>query len=65
MSEGGSLNLNAPYVLKQLPPGEMPPPFDPNVASSPASQINIAPNEYAPATNQDPNQPAMTIEEAK
>jgi hypothetical protein len=54
-----------PANPQQLPPGEMPPPFDPNVASSPASQINIAPNEYAPAINQDPNQPAMTIEEAK
>lgn len=54
-----------PANPQQLPPGEMPPLFDPNVAGSPAFQGNVAPNEYAPAINQDPNPAAMTIEEAK
>jgi hypothetical protein len=52
-----------PANPQQLPPGEMAPPPNPNVAGDPASQRNVPPNAYAPAINQDPNQAAVTIEE--
>ena len=52
-----------PANPQQLPPVEMVPPPNPNVAGQPASQRNVAPNVDAPAINQDPNQAAMTIEE--
>jgi hypothetical protein len=52
-----------PANPQQLPPVEMVPPPNPNVAGQPASQRNVAPNVDAPAINQDPNQAAMTIQE--
>ncbi len=45
------------------PPGWPAPNPNPNVAGQQTSQRNVAPNVYAPAINQDPNQAAVTIEQ--